>query len=242
MSDVAQQPASPQPAAPATVIDPAAMRWRLRASLALLPIGLIFMAAAAWGAWVVQTSPGLTLLGLDLPEYVKFLPAVRSGQLSLVREVFYLPLVVLGVGLNLLVLVTRGLWPRGLRLVLGLLSIPCALALLPPAWSPATFSQAEYRVQVVVMAGMLLFGAVTLLLVWWQDATVPAARGLHMAGGVVFVACALAAVFPLWTWQQIQPAVATIYNHPVPLGWGGWALGMGALYLALGGILLAGRR
>lgn len=240
MSEPASTPTGP--ASAPVPVDPVATRWRLDAAAALLSIGLIFMAAAAWGAWVVHPSPGLILLGIDLPEYVKFLPAVRSGQLTLTREVFYWPLVVLALGLNLLALANRGQWPRWLRGSLALASVPCALALLPPAWSPVTFGQAEYRVQVITIAGLLLLSAVTLLAIWRQDAAVPAARWLRVAAGVLFVMCALVAVVPLLTWQQIQPEIAIVYNHPLNLGWGGWALLLGALYLALGGILLVGRR
>lgn len=228
------------PPAPAT--DPIAWRWQIHASAALLSIGLIFMAAAVWGAWVVHPSPGLTLLGIDLPEYVKFLPAVRSGQLVLTREVFYWPLVVLAAGLNLLALTTRGQWPRWLRAGLALASIPCALALLPPAWSPSTFSQAEYRLQVIAISLLLLLSAVTLLAVWRQAKTAPTARWLQIVGGVVFVVFAGVAVVPFLTWQHVQPAVAIVYNHPLYLGWGGWALVIGAVYLALGGILLVSRK
>jgi hypothetical protein len=242
MSEPATTTASTETSAPPSVTDPIAWRWRLRASTAVLSVGLIFMAAAAWGAWVVHPSPGLTLLGIDLPEYVKFLPAVRSGQLALTREVFYWPLLVLAAGLSLLALITRGEWPRGLRTALALAGIPCALALLPPAWSPATFSQAEYRLQVVAIGVLLLFSAVTLLAVWWQDKSVPAARWLQVVAGGVFVVFALLAAIPLLAWQQIQPEVAIIYHQSLHLGWGGWALLVGALYLALGGILLVSRK
>lgn len=242
MSHAAPTFSEPQPPPSAVTGDPIATRWRLRASSAVLSIGLIFMAAAAWGAWVVHPSPGLTLLGIDLPEYVKFLPAVRSGQLMLTREVFYWPLVVLAVGLNLLALVNQGQWPRWLRVGLALASIPCALALLPPAWSPITFSQAEYRLQVTAIAALLLLAAVTLVTVWRQKPTIPAARWLHVTAGSVFVVCALVAAVPLVTWQHIQPEIAIVYHHPLHLGWGGWSLLIGALYLALGGILLVSRR
>lgn len=242
MSEPATTPANRETSTPPPVTDPIAWRWRLRVSTALLSIGLIFMAAAAWGAWVVHPSPGLTLLGIDLPEYVKFLPAVRSGQLDLTREVFYWPLLVLAAGLSLLALITRGEWPRGLRTGLALASIPCALALLPPAWSPATFSQAEYRLQVIALGALLVFSTMTLLAVWWQNQTTLAARWLQVVGGVLFVVFALLAFIPLLTWQQIQPEVAIVYHQSLYLGWGGWALLVGALYLAPGGILLVSRK
>lgn len=232
----------PQAPPPAPVVDPVAWRWQISAAAGLLSIGLIFMAAATWGAWVVDPSPGLTLLGVDLPEYVKFLPAVRIGQISVMREVFYWPLLVLAMGLNLLALTTRGQWPRGLRSGLALASIPCTLALLPPAWSPLTFSQSEYRLQIIGISALLLLGAGTLLVIWRQGNTVPAARWLQLASGFAFLVFALMAVLPLLAWQQVQPEIAVVYNHALQLGWGGWALGIGAVYLALGGIQLVGRK
>jgi len=62
-----------------------------------LPWLLVILAAAIgltgyYGPWVAHRAAGLTVIGLDLAEFVKFLPNMSSGQTAIQREVFYLPL------------------------------------------------------------------------------------------------------------------------------------------------------
>jgi hypothetical protein len=87
---------------------------------------------------VPHRAAGLIVLGLDLAEYVKFLPQVSGGQIWLAREQFYLPLVAASLSCSLIA--SRGVLPRPVRWILGLGAIPLALAMLPPAWSPAVGS------------------------------------------------------------------------------------------------------
>ena len=76
-------------------------------------------------------------LGLDLGEYVKFLPSVRSGQVQLWREGFYLPLVAVSLAFSLFAYRRELRYPRWLRLLFLAVAIVAALNLLPPAWTPA---------------------------------------------------------------------------------------------------------
>jgi hypothetical protein len=47
---------------------------------------LLSLAVGVWGAWLPHPAAGLVILGIDLPEYVKFLPPVQSGAIPLQRE------------------------------------------------------------------------------------------------------------------------------------------------------------
>ena len=67
----------------------------------LLPLGALIAFWGYVGPWVDHRVAGLAILGLDLGEYVKFLPAVRAGTTSLWREGFYLPLVAISLTLSL---------------------------------------------------------------------------------------------------------------------------------------------
>ena len=62
---------------------------------------------------------GLVITGLDLGEYVKFLPAVRNGVISIWRQGFYIPLV--AVSLSCSLIAYRRVWRFALPVKLALL-------------------------------------------------------------------------------------------------------------------------
>ncbi len=216
---------------------------QLRAPGLLLAIGLIGLAGATWGPWVDARSPGLTLLGIDLAEYVKFLPAVRSGALPVIRQLFYLPLFTLSIGLSLVPLISAPWLRRPLRLLLAALATPCALALLPPAWSPATFGQAEFQPQLRMLAVALALALFSLAAPWFQSGSAAWIRRTRQALAYFLASLALAAtVLPLWQWLRMQPAIESVYHRPLDLGWGGWSLLLGGIVLATGAVLAAQRQ
>ena len=110
--------------------------------------------AGYFGPWVPHRAGGLVILGLDLAEYVKFMPAVASGQVALRREIFYLPLVAASVTASLLA--SRRSLPWLVRWGLAAGAIPVALAMLPPAWNLDTFRTAEFRPQIAAIGVCLL--------------------------------------------------------------------------------------
>lgn len=218
------------------------MKRRLTARLLLL-LGLMGLAGATWGPWVDGRGPGLTLLGIDLAEYVKFLPAVRSGALPVIRQLFYLPLFTLSIGLSLTALVSGPALRRSLRLILAALAIPCALALLPPAWSPATLGQAEFQPQLWMLALALALALSSMAAPWLRPLPAAWARRIRPALTYALALLALAAAaFPLWQWLRVQSAIESVYHRPLHLGWGGWSLLIGGIVLAAGAVLSAQAR
>jgi hypothetical protein len=179
--------------------------WYLLILLGL--IGLI----GYYGPWVPHRAAGLVVLGLDLAEYVKFLPQVAGGQIRLVRELFYLPLAASSLGCSLIA--SREILPRMLRWLLGLAAIPLALAMLPPAWSPSVLLQREFAIQVIVI--VLCLAAVP---------TIPLLR--RLPDRVVYVIIATlsvaASLLPAWGFLRVLPPIEGLYNHPIRPGWGFW--------------------
>jgi hypothetical protein len=215
---------------------------RLLARLLLL-LGLMGLAGATWGPWVDGRGPGLTLLGVDLAEYVKFLPAVRSGALPVYRQLFYLPLFTLSIGLSLAAFISAPWLRRSLRLILAIAAIPCALALLPPAWSPATFGQAEFQPQLWMLALALALALSSLTAPWLRPLPVAWTRRIRQAPAYFLALLALTATaIPLWQWLRVQPAIESVYHQPLHLGWGGWSLLIGGIVLAAGAVLAAQAR
>lgn len=203
--------------------------WRPRLALALAAAGLGLIVLGYWGAWLLHPAAGLNILGIDLAEYVKFVPEVRSGQVSLRREIFYAPLVSLSLGLTLLATIHRPRLPLPLRLLILALAVPPALALLPPAWTPALLRTPEFRAQTLAI-GLLL--AAALLAPLWRRFLPDPARGLLLLAlaGLPFPAIA--------AFQRLLPALAALYNHPLAPGPALFRLGLGAGLLAAGGLLM----
>ena len=155
---------------------------------------------------------GLIVSGLDLGEYVKFIPQVLSGQIAVQREIFYLPLFAGSLIASLLA--SRRTLPRWLRILLGLAAIPLALAMLPPAWSPAVLRLPEFRLQTAAMIFCLLMAPAVIVTRHLPDRLVL----------VLIAALAIpAAILPAWGFLQVRPAVAGLYRQPLNLGWGFWA-------------------
>ncbi len=179
------------------------LRWAVLA--ALLALGVI----GYYGPWVPHKAAGLVIIGLDLAEYVKFLPDVIAGRVVLMRELFYLPLFAASVSAGLLA--GRRNLPRWSRVLLALISLPLAAAMLPPAWSPAVLLQPEFRLQVIA------------ILVCWL--LVPAALiTRYLPNRLVLIIILLlslaAAIAPAWGFLQVHPGIEALYRRTLPPGWG----------------------
>lgn len=198
-----------------------------RVWLPLIGAGLVGL-AGYFAPWVAHRASGLIVSGLDLGEYVKFIPQVLSGQIMVRREVFYLPL--LAGSLMASLLASRRTLPRWLRILLGLAAIPLALAMLPPAWSPATLQLPEFRMQIAALLFCLLMVPAVVVTRYLPDRLVL----------ILMAALAIpAAILPEWSFLQVRPAVAGLYRQPLRLGWGFWAELLGFLFVAFWAVAAA---
>ena len=190
-------------------------RWGL-----IMVAGIVGM-VGYFGPWVPHRAAGLIIPGLDLAEYVKFLPQFMSGQLQFRREIFYLPL--LTASLTASLLASRRSLPTWLRTLSALAAIPLALAMLPPAWSPGLLRLPEFRLQAVAIMICLLMVPLSALLRYLPDRLVLATIALLALG---------AAIFPAWGFLQVGPAIALLYRQPLAYGWGFWMEVTGFTFLA----------
>ena len=104
-----------------------------------------------FGPWVHHHVAGLAITGLDLGEFVKFLPGVRTNQLILWRQGFYLPLCALSLILSMAAYRKELAFPFSMRAPILLLAAVAALNLLPPAWSPILLISPEFILQTAAM-------------------------------------------------------------------------------------------
>lgn len=201
----------------------------VRPAALTLASGLLILALGYWGAWLPHPAAGLAILGLDLAEYVKFVPEVRSGHIALTREVFYNPLIALALGLIALGTLRGVRLPGWLRWGLVLLAIPVALSMLPPAWTPASLRTPEFRRQTTVM--LLLLAAVPLTPLFHRYVPDPV-RGLAL---LVLAALPVPAMVGF---VRLLPALERLYNRPLQPGAAFYLTGLGSLLLAVAGLLL----
>jgi len=187
-------------------------------------LAALLILASYFGPWVPHRVAGLVVTGLDLGEYVKFLPTVRGGQITLWREGFYLPLVAVSLALSLAAF--RPQWRYGwpMRTLLLIIAGIAALNLLPPAWGLATFTNPEFRQQIGALA--LCLGAAAIspflaLLPRWVDSD------------IVLLLSLAALWFPLRDFLRVLPTIRELYNEPLSPGWGVYAMAMGLLLLII---------
>lgn len=196
----------------------------------LLLAGALCALAGYFSPWVDHAAAGLAILGIDLGEYVKFLPPVSSGEIALWREGFYLPL--FAVALTLALFAFRSecrypLWVRGIMLIVGAVS---ALNMVPPAWTPRLLLTPEFRLQTIWIATALSALAVSPLL-----ALLPR----WFASGCAVLLALASAIVPTWMFLKTLPAIEPLYNHTLAPARGFWLLVVGLVMLAAGALLLA---
>lgn len=188
----------------------------------LLPLGALLTLTGYFGPWIPHRVAGLVITGLDLGEYVKFLPVVRSGQVTVWREGFYLPLVAVSLALTLAAF--RAQWRYGwpMRVLLLAVATIATLNLLPPAWNQSTFRNPEFRLQLQMLLVCLGGVAFSPFLVFLP-------RRLSNAFTVLLSAGAL--WFSLRDFLRVLPAIQELYNHPLQPGWGIYLLALGLLFM-----------
>ena len=198
----------------------------------LFLFGAILWAAGYWGPWVPHKDAGLIILGIDLGEFVKFLPQVRSGQIHLWREGFYFPAFALSLLASSMAWRKELPWRTPFRILANLLSVPPALAMLPPIWTPHLMLHSpEFRQQSVAIAMALLASVSSPLLARLPRRATAAFLSALMA---------VSALVPLWQFSKILDAIASVYAERIGLGWGIVSMSAGGLSIiaAIVGLLL----
>ncbi|MGA9351544.1 MAG: hypothetical protein WBW48_22420 [Anaerolineae bacterium] len=188
------------------------------------PLGVILVLVGYWGPWVNHKTAALVLSGLDMAEFVKFLPGVRAGTEFMIRELFYLP--PLAAALCLALIGSNRLWryPLCARTIMVIIAIVLALIVLPPyPFILQALSSDEFRRQFLAGAGCLAIIAGFLLYRRLPRAIV---------ASLLIVISLAGAVLPLWQFFSIRNALDQVYGQPVHTGWGLWLTVAGFLVVA----------
>jgi hypothetical protein len=190
----------------------------------LLPAGLLLALAGYFSPWIDHPVAGLVITGLDLGEYVKFLPDVRSAAISIWRQGFYAPLVAASTAALLAAYRADMAYPWWLRAPLLVLAAIAALNLVPPAWTPARLLETEFLLQTACLF-VLLAGVATSPFL----ALLPRLLVVLLVTSLV----AVAIVAPLHGFFRVLPVIEELYNRPLTAAWGLWAMVCGLLITAI---------
>lgn len=181
------------------------------------PLGCLLVLAGYWAPWVAHRDAGLAIAAVDLVEFPKFMPQYRSGELSVWREAFYVPLFVLAAALVVWSALDRGAtwWRWVLR----------ACALFIPL-TPSVFNVLESHEFQTQLNMTMALGALIVLTPLWRR--LPP----RVLQAVLFSALALGIAIPVGQFLFMLPALSQIYAEPIGIGWGLWANVLGFALLA----------
>jgi hypothetical protein len=196
----------------------------------LLWLGVLLIGVGYFGPWAWHKAAGLILSADDLGEWIKFLPAWKSGQLPVLRELFYLPIWLTSIGLGLLAGRIKS-WP-GKLIVLGLSVL---LVFTPLPKYPELLS--AYRAPEF----MLTFWATMVALALSVTFTLFGSRLPDRVEAILWIVIGVsAALFAPWMFGRAMPDIDRLYHYSI--GWGIVAEVIGGVLLALiGGLLLLKR-
>lgn len=200
---------------------------RLNSAYGRYYLGLALILVGYFLPWLPNPAAGLSFIGLEIGEWVKFVPQVQMGEVTPGRDLFYLPPITLGL---ILALLTAG-WPnrrwqtwamRGLAVLVSLLAFPSLDAI---RFEPAS----EWRVR------LLLVGLVMLVALLSGVLGAPG-RGRRFIPYLIALVALLGASLPTWAFLAMLPAIRTLLG-PVAAGPGLWLNLAGHLWIA--GLALA---
>lgn len=195
------------------------------------PIIFVIIAIAYFLPWIDHPTAGLTLIGLDVSEWVKFLPQMQSGELPN-RDYFYLPPIFLGGWLATTSLLFKSAnkrvkWVTGpLALAIGLVAFPSLDAL---RFEPAD----QWRLR-LIWIGLLGVWALVLIPILNRTLSFPTRQNVALvvqlalaAGGVILPALVL---------LPTRRVAAEWLNVDLTNGVGFWLSSLGfAIFMVLAG-------
>lgn len=204
----------------------------------LLKLGFTAILLGYLMVWLPQPVVGLSFIGLEMGEWVKFLPQMRSGELIADRNLFYFPPITLG----LMMILWTVTWPnrrwqcwvmRGLALLIAMLAFPAIEAI-----------RDEPADQWLLRIGLYFF-VVLIALSISHLRRLPDEKPEYISWLAIGLFAILGMALPMWAYFAILPSVSELIGENVGVGPGVWLNISGNLlvfvaalhYLGLGKIL-----
>lgn len=197
----------------------------------LVRIGFTAILLGYLMVWLPGEVAGLSFLGLEIGEWVKFLPRVRSGQIAADRNLFYLPPITLG----LMMALWTFTWPnqrwqswamRGLAVGVAMLAFPSIEVILNEA-----SDQWLLRVVLIMFVAIVAISAPL-----WNR--LPRDLGLTIGWSAMLALSLAGLILPLWAYLVVRPIVVSLFATEVGFGPGLWLNTIGHLLVAVATLTL----
>lgn len=192
----------------------------------LLRIGFTTILLGYLVVWLPQPVVGLSFIGLEMGEWVKFVPQVRAGELWPGRDVYYLPPITLGLMLALWTAEwSERRWQtwaaRLLAIMVAMLSFPALEVILeePPK---------EWLLR-LLLVGLVAIVAMSAGLL----ARAAGRRYRELRRGLFLVLGLAGAILPLWAFLAMRPAIQGLLAADYSIGPGVWLNTLGNLLVVL---------
>ncbi len=172
----------------------------------LLWLGFTLIVLGYLMVWLPQPVVGLSLIGLEIGEWVKFLPEVQAGTLP-DRNLFYLPPVLLG----MMMAIWTAAWPnsrwqtwamRGLAVLVSLLAFPSIEAI---RFEPS----GEWLLRIGLVG---LVGGTAVLSALLDRLPVKATPFL------LLLLALLSLIVPTWAYFSMRPVIAELFQTAIGIG------------------------
>lgn len=168
-----------------------------------------------WLVWLPGPVAGLQLIGLEMGEWVKFLPEVRAGQINAGRDLFYLPPILLGLLIALITITWPNQWQTWL---VRLLAVAVAWLAFPSLDAIRFEPRSEWLLRLVLVGGVVLVAVGS----YWLRGKFAAALPLLLT-----VLALAGAILPTWAYLALRPAIINALARDVGIGPGVWLNGVG---------------
>lgn len=176
-----------------------------------LKLGFTLILLGYFLVWLPQPVVGLSFIGLEIGEWAKFLPQVRSGELSADRNLFYLPPVTLGF---MLAMWTSG-WPnrrwqtwatRVMAVLIACLAFPSVEVILS---DPSD----QWLIRLVMVFVVILATIVGPIF----KRLGPSLMNRYTWATILILGL-IGAILPTWAYLTIRPAVVDLFRGSVGIG------------------------
>ncbi|MFW6068285.1 MAG: hypothetical protein ACOC9E_01740 [Chloroflexota bacterium] len=182
-------------------------------------LALTIVLVGFFTVWLPHEAAGLSYIGLEMGEQAKFLPQVRSGEITPGRSLFYVPPVIAGA---VLILVTSR-WPNRRWQTWAARFVGVGLSFLAFPAIEALGAEAEEWLWRVLMIGAVLALALASPYLRHIDD-----KGRWLAIGLLAL---FGAVLPGWVFLEVRSAFSTVYRQQLGIGVGFWLNIVGYLLL-----------
>ncbi len=190
----------------------------------LIPLGFTAILVAYFLIWLPQPVTGLSFIGLEMGEWVKFLPKGSAGDLTYLRNIFYLPPITLGLMMILwTVNWTDKRWQtwivRGLAVAVAFLALPSIEVILDEPVS-------EWLLRLLMVLCVLALAVISPLFKRLAPGSVETGSWV-----LILLLGLIGLIFPTWIYASLRDLIGDLLQTAIGIGPGVWLNAAGHLLL-----------